>query len=189
MVARPRSDNKRNAILQAATRILVIQGLNAPTAGIAKEAGIPNGSLFTYFPTKAELLNTLYVELKAEMARAALSGMPKEDTLKAQFFHVWQNWIVWALAHPEKRRAMAQLEVSDQITVATRHLAAKAMAEIATLLEQIRTSGHMSMAPSKLFLAMMNAVAEATMDAVTGDHSNAAQHSRIAFEGLWRMVA
>ena len=30
-------------------------GLGAPTATIAKEAGVSNGSLFTYFETKADL--------------------------------------------------------------------------------------------------------------------------------------
>lgn len=58
-MARPKSDEKRNAILLAATRVIVKQGLSAPTAGIAKKAGVPNGSLFTYFETKADLFNRL----------------------------------------------------------------------------------------------------------------------------------
>jgi AcrR family transcriptional regulator len=61
---RPKSDEKRSAILEAATRIIVTQGLSAPTAGIAKEAGVANGSLFTYFETKTDLFNELYLELK-----------------------------------------------------------------------------------------------------------------------------
>jgi AcrR family transcriptional regulator len=30
--------------------------------GIAKEAGVANGSLFTYFETKADLFNQLYLQ-------------------------------------------------------------------------------------------------------------------------------
>jgi AcrR family transcriptional regulator len=71
-MSRPRSDKKRSAILEAATRIIVMQGLSAPTAGIAKEAGVANGSLFTYFETKTDLLNHLYLVIKAEMASATL---------------------------------------------------------------------------------------------------------------------
>src|SRR5580704_18142861 len=63
-MSRPKSDEKRSAILEAATRIIVTQGLSAPTAGIAKEAGVANGSLFTYFETKTDLFNQLYLELK-----------------------------------------------------------------------------------------------------------------------------
>ena len=56
-MARPKSDDKRDAILAAATRVIAAQGLSAPTAAIAKEAGVSNGSLFTYFETKADLLS------------------------------------------------------------------------------------------------------------------------------------
>jgi AcrR family transcriptional regulator len=45
-MARPRSEDKRNAILEAATRVIVTQGLSAPTALIAEQAGVANGSLF-----------------------------------------------------------------------------------------------------------------------------------------------
>ena len=83
---RPRSDEKRIALLEAATRIIVTQGLSAPTAGIAKEAGVPNGSLFTYFETKTELLNQLYLELKGEMAATALKGLPARAEASGAIF-------------------------------------------------------------------------------------------------------
>ena len=72
--------------MAAATRIIVTQGLSAPTATIAKEAGVANGSLFTYFETKADLFNQLYLELKAEMASAALEGLPARATFASSSF-------------------------------------------------------------------------------------------------------
>src|SRR5271154_2008263 len=102
--------------MAAATRVIVAQGLSAPTAVIAQEAGVSNGSLFTYFETKAELFNQLYLELKADMASAALQGVPAKAALRAQYFHVWSNWMHWAVANPEKRRALAQLALSEDIT-------------------------------------------------------------------------
>ena len=68
--------------MSAAIRVIASQGLGAPTATIAKEAGVSNGSLFTYFETKADLLNHLYVELKAEMAAAAMDGLPTEGDIR-----------------------------------------------------------------------------------------------------------
>ena len=70
-MARPRSDERRNAILAAATRVIASHGLGTATAAIAKEAGVSNGSLFVYFDTKVTLFNQLYVTLKTEMAEAA----------------------------------------------------------------------------------------------------------------------
>jgi hypothetical protein len=56
-MTRPRSGDKRNAILAAATDIIAEQGVSAPTAKIARAAGVADGSLFTNFPDKDDLLN------------------------------------------------------------------------------------------------------------------------------------
>ncbi|HXP40472.1 MAG TPA: helix-turn-helix domain-containing protein, partial [Candidatus Acidoferrales bacterium] len=103
-MARPRSEDKQNAIMEAASRVIGTHGLSAPTAMIAKEAGVSNGSLFAYFETKADLLNRLYVELKAEMAAGALDGIPTESDIRTQMFHMWSNVLRWATDCPEKRR-------------------------------------------------------------------------------------
>ena len=71
-MARPRSDDKRDSIKAAAVPVIAAQGLSAPTARIAREAGVSNGSLFTYFATKADLLNALFLDLKVEMGAAAM---------------------------------------------------------------------------------------------------------------------
>src|ERR1700734_1590690 len=111
-MARPKSEDKRNAIIEAATRVIGTRGLSSPTAMIAKEAGVSNGSLFAYFETKADLLNRLYVDLKAEMAAGALDGIPTESDIRTQMFHMWSNVIRWATDCPEKRRTLAHLSVS-----------------------------------------------------------------------------
>jgi AcrR family transcriptional regulator len=42
-MARPESEDKRDALMAAATRVIAAQGLSAPTAVIAGEAGVSNG--------------------------------------------------------------------------------------------------------------------------------------------------
>src|SRR5580692_2416787 len=130
---RPRSDEKRTAILEAATRVIVMQGLSAPTMGIAREAGVSNGSLFTYFETKTDLFNQLYLELKAGMAAASLAGLPVEAPLREQLFRMWLNWTRWATSDPDKRRALALLGVSDDIDQETRAASHQAMAAVARM--------------------------------------------------------
>ena len=157
--------------------------------GIAKEAGIANGSLFTYFETKSDLFNQLYLELKEEMASVAMKGFPTEAELREQFFHVWRNWGSWAVRFPEKRRALAQLSVSDEITPATRETGHKTMARIAELLERLRARGSMRNVSRNFVLALMNSVAEATMDQMVQDPANAKKYSQTGFEALWRILA
>ena len=66
-MARVRSPEKRSAILQSAVHEIAEVGLGAPTAMIAKRAGVAAGTLFTYFASKEELLNELYLELKGQV--------------------------------------------------------------------------------------------------------------------------
>jgi AcrR family transcriptional regulator len=186
---RPRSDEKRRAILEAATRVIVTQGLSAPTAGIAKEAGIANGSLFTYFETKTDLFNELYLDLKTEMASAAMKDLSTHAEPREQLFHLWQHWMNWAVSYPEKRRALAQLGVSDEITPETRTASHKTMVGVAGLLAGIRATGPMRKAPMGFVVAIMNSVAEATIDFMTQDSTHAKKHCKEGFEALWRVVA
>jgi AcrR family transcriptional regulator len=188
-MTRPKSEDKRNAIMAAATRAIVTHGLSAPTAMIAQEAGVANGTLFTYFETKADLFNQLYLELKAGMASAALEGLPEEAELREQVFHIWSNWMGWAVSNPESRRALAQLNVSDEITPANRAAAHQTMAGIGELLERSRANGPLRNAPMGFVVAIMNAIADATMDFMIHDPTNAEKHCKVGFDALWRVIA
>lgn len=188
-MAKPRSDDRRNAILSAAVHIIASKGISAATATIAKEAGVSNGSLFIYFETKADLLNQLYVELKAEMAAAALDGLPTESDLRTQMFHMWFHWLHWATSYPEKRRALAQLDVSDVITSQSHKAASHTLADMRTLLERCYEHGPMRDAPLGFTAALMSAMADATIDFMLRDRANSDMHCRTAFDALWRIIA
>ncbi|HWG14819.1 MAG TPA: TetR/AcrR family transcriptional regulator [Streptosporangiaceae bacterium] len=187
-MARPKSKDKRDALMAAATRVIVAQGLGAPTAVIAREAGISNGSLFTYFKTKADLYNQLYLELKTGMATASLTGLPAEAPLREQFARMWSNWMDWAMSDPDKRRALALLDVSDDISPPTRTASHEAMAEIADMLERARARGPMREAPMGFVVAMANSVAETTMDFMVNDPAHADEHCRAGFDALGRLL-
>jgi AcrR family transcriptional regulator len=175
--------------MSAAIRVIASQGLGAATATIAKEAGVSNGSLFTYFETKADLFNQLYIELKAEMAAAALDELPIESDIRKQVLHVWSRWLRWATTDPEKRRTLAQLGVSDEITPENRQTGNQALAGIAKLVERSRENGPMRDAPLAFVVALMSALADATTDFMIRDPANADKHCLAAFDAMWRMVA
>lgn len=188
-MAKPRSEEKRSAIMAAAARVIAAQGLGAPTAVIARDAGVANGTLFTYFETKADLFNALYLELKSELASVSLKGLPATADLRKQTFHAWSRSMDWAVSNPEKRRALAQLNVSDEITPASRAAGHKAMAPVAALLEQSRAKGAMRQVSMSFIVGIMNAMSDATADFMIHDPANAKKHCRAGFDALWRMIA
>jgi AcrR family transcriptional regulator len=188
-MARPRSEDKRNAIMEAATRVIASQGLSASTALIAKEASIANGSLFTYFETKADLFNQLYLELKTEMTATAMKDLPESGDLQKQGFHAWSNWIDWAVSNPHKRCALQQLNVSDSITPATRNAADKVVVDFNDLIKRIRAHGSLQTAPINFVRALLNGLAEATIVTMVNDPDNAKKHCETGFETFWRAVS
>src|SRR6202790_2527857 len=116
-VARPKSEDKRNAILDAATRLFAERGLTAaPTSKISKQAGVAEGTLFTYFETKDDLINALYREVKLELADAMMSDFPRKKNVRTKLRHVWDRYVNWGIANPKRGKGLAQLQVSEVLT-------------------------------------------------------------------------
>jgi AcrR family transcriptional regulator len=188
-MARPKSAERRDAILAAAADVIAVQGLSVSTAAIAQKAGVSNGSLFVYFDTKASLLNELYVSLKTEMGTAAVERLPSESDTREQVFHMWNQWLNWATTFPGKRRALAHLQVSGDITAESHLTVSTAFSGIADLLERSRANGQMQAAPLSFVLALTTAIAETTIDSMLSDPAQAEVHRKLAFDAMWRMLA
>src|ERR1700676_2300654 len=115
-MARPKSEDKRNAILDGATRLFAERGLTAATTSeISKQAGVAEGTLFTYFETKDDLINALYREIKLELADAMMSDFPRKMNVRARLRHVWDRYVNWGFANPRQRKVLAQLQVSEAL--------------------------------------------------------------------------
>ena len=74
-MARPKSEDKKQALLEAATAAFAQSGIAASTSAIARSAGVAEGTLFRYFATKDDLLNALYLHLKSDLCQAMLAGL------------------------------------------------------------------------------------------------------------------
>ena len=75
--------DKKEQILLAALKLFVEFGFhNTPTSKIAKEAGVANGTLFYFFPTKDDLVKALYLDVKSRLTNYVAETMRGESTLK-----------------------------------------------------------------------------------------------------------
>jgi AcrR family transcriptional regulator len=80
--------DRRRAILDAAVRVFARQGFHAcRVSDIADEAGVAYGLLYHYFPSKEEVLNTLFLErwgVMLEMiGEVDAEGIPVREKLGA----------------------------------------------------------------------------------------------------------
>jgi AcrR family transcriptional regulator len=187
-MARPRSEDRRNAILTAATELIAEQGLGAPTAAIAKRAGVPHGSIFTYFTTKTDLLNVLYVDLSRELTDTVLATMPAGDDVRAQFHHLWESWTSWGAANLSKRRVPTLLNVSDLVTEENRNTAYDYAEAVYELFRRASAGGALREAPTRYIGGLVHGLVETTMDFIVRNPRKAKKFREAGFAAAWRML-
>jgi AcrR family transcriptional regulator len=188
-MARLKSEEKRTAILTAAAQAVAERGMGAPTALIAKRAGVAEGSIFTYFADKDILLNELYLSAKNSLRDTMYEGYPSRAPIAERFEHVWNRYLDWGMAEPALRVAMAQLTVSERITAATRVEGERVFGDIAGLFDEGMASGVLRRGQPIGFMAgIITAVAETTLQFMAKNTAEANDYRRAGFEAIWRAI-
>jgi AcrR family transcriptional regulator len=190
-VARPKSETKRNAILDAATRVFAERGLAAaPTLEISKQAGIAEGTLFTYFKTKDDLINALFREIKLEQADAIMSGFPRKKSVRTRLRHVWDGYVNWGMKNPEQRKVLSQLQVSGMLSRQSLEAGSAPYVEVNnTTRDAIEQHILRVDLPIELISKMLAASAEATMDLIVLKPGMANKYRNGGFEIYWSGIA
>ncbi|SNS22599.1 transcriptional regulator, TetR family [Granulicella rosea] len=187
-MARLKSPEKRTAILDAAACEIAESGLGAPTAKIAERAGIAGGTLFTYFATKEELFNELYIELKREVYLRVNAEFPHRRSLERRARHIWTTYLDWAIESPAKRRASVQLNVSDIITPETRARTAEGRQAIDLTLTELSKREALRSLPTGFVAAAMSAMQDATMEFIARQPKHRERLIEQAFAVFWRAM-
>ncbi|QOF76766.1 TetR/AcrR family transcriptional regulator [Variovorax sp. 38R] len=191
-MARPRSADKHNAILEAALVEFGRRGVWAtPTSAISRTAGVAEGTLFTYFASKALLTDALYRALKTELAGVMLADWPEAADPRTQFRHIWDRYVQWGVAHPGKLRVLAQLKVSDELSNESRVAGMVPFARLEAAAHECMRRGEVVERPMEFLGAMLTAMAETTVGyiAQAGDDHEAFDCAEAGFEMFWRGIA
>lgn len=186
-MARPLSEDKKTALLNAATRIIATIGTGATTAAIAKEAGVATGSLFTYYVNKDALLNDLYLNLNYEIADSLLPDYPAEAGLKDRAWYVWSQYIAWALQFPEKRRAADQLSLFCRISPEAINAAAARLEPINNLLRDCIPKD--SPISAEFGTGLIIKLGQLTIDFAEREPERTQNHMAIGFDAYWRALS
>ena len=108
---------KRTAIMNAALKLFTERGFHGTsTAQISKEAGISAGSLFNYFPTKEDLINNLYSEVKGHLRQNMGNEIEAQSTVQEKLKKIWSNLIKWGIDNQEEFLFVGQFCSSPYIT-------------------------------------------------------------------------
>jgi AcrR family transcriptional regulator len=106
---RPRSEAKRQKIIDAATRHFAQKGYGAVRVeDIARELGIAKGSIFQHFKSKDGLFVAVY--------KKVVTGLPKwldvpPEIRDKGFFPVIDYWFAWTRTLPEETRVRERIKL------------------------------------------------------------------------------
>ena len=186
-MARPKSEDKRNAILDAATDLFAERGLAAaPTAEISRRADVAEGTLFTYFETKDDLINSLYREIKLELADAMMSDFPRKKNVRTRLRHVWDRYLNWGIANPKQRKVLAQLQVSEVLTKKSKAAGGAPFVEFQTMIrDAIDGRVFRDDLPAELISKSLAVLVEATIDLTVANPSKANKYRDSGFQMFW----
>ncbi|MFA4876702.1 MAG: TetR/AcrR family transcriptional regulator [Methanoregula sp.] len=179
----PGSD-KQEAILDAALRLFTERGFfGTPTSLISKEAGVATGTLFFYFKTKEELIDTLYLRVKAEAAEAMCSGLSGEPGVQAKLNRLGRNAIAWGMEHAEKMKFMEQFAHSPFVSTSAQEEGMSRFLFLPDLIEEGIREGTIRDYDKKLLVFMMASSFSGLIARVATAKSDA-ERERIMNQGM-----
>jgi AcrR family transcriptional regulator len=184
-MARPRSEDRRASLLDAATKVFAEHGLSAPTSLISRTARVSEGSFFTYFKTKDELINALYREIRLDLASAVINDFPRKASVRDRLEHLWTRYVSWGVANPVARRALKHVSMSKVITPAVRAEGGVLFAEVERLQQDAVAQRKGQHLPPAMASQALKALADMTMDLIEREPEQAELFMSSGFEMLW----
>ncbi len=178
------SPDKQEAILKTALRLFVDRGFfGTPTSLISREAGVATGTLFFYFKTKEDLIDALYLRVKAEAAEAMCRGLADEPDAKAKLNRLGRNAVAWGTAHPDNVKFMEQFAHTPFISKSAQEEGMSRFFFLQDLIEEGREEGLICDSDPEILIFMM-ASAFAGLIARIGMAASDAEREQLIEEGL-----
>ncbi|GHO95860.1 TetR family transcriptional regulator [Reticulibacter mediterranei] len=187
-MARPKSQEKRDAILAAAIELIAEQGLSVPTSKIAQAAGVAEGTLFTYFETKGRLLNELYLTLKRGEREELMRDYPFQASLEERAHHFWNTYVAFGVNHPDKYKVAVLLRFSDHINEQVKRLGEEGYEALAAMVLECLSSGALKDQPTEFGAAILISLMNMTVELILQHPAEAERFRDAGFTAFWHAV-
>jgi len=122
---------------------------------------VAEGTLFTYFKSKDDLVNHLYMHLRARFDQV-LIDYPYQADAQTRLRHVWDRLIDRHLAQPELLTLMVQLRSSGRL-FKENEVPTVAITESLSATRELVQGGKFENAPLELMVLMVRGQCEATV--------------------------
>ena len=136
-IMRPKDEEKFESIARATYALVERSGLSGLTmAEIAKTAGIATGTLYLYYPSKEDLIKSLYEQAKTATAQRLSEGYEPSASYRSRFRRVWINLIKNRVEHFQEAVLQEQYYNSPWFAEESRVLSTRLMASWIAFIEE-----------------------------------------------------
>jgi AcrR family transcriptional regulator len=184
--------DKKTAIMDAALKLFTERGFHGTsTAEISKEAGVATGTLFNYFPTKEDLINSLYFEVKGQLGQNMVKQVETQSTFQDKFRKIWSNLIKWGVDNQDEFLFVGQFCYSPYITKFTREEVMKEYVFLHDLVNEGINMGVIRDFPSELTIAMFYHASRTVVNLILDLDSSQNKNKFIdnGFQIIWKGLA
>jgi AcrR family transcriptional regulator len=185
-------NDKRTAIMDTALKLFTERGFHGTTtAQISKEAGVATGTLFNYFPTKEDLINSLYFEVKGQLSQSMGKGIEAQDIFHDKLRKIWSNLIKWGVDKQEEFLFVGQFCSSPYITKFTQEEVMKEYIFLHELVNEGIETGEIRAFSSELVIAMFYHASRTVVNLILDSDSSQDENKFIedGFQIIWKGLA
>jgi AcrR family transcriptional regulator len=184
--------NKQEQIQATALRLFVADGFHGtPTAKIAAEAGVANGTLFYHYKTKDDLVVALYNTIRHENAGNIQEIIDREDFISTKFRNIFVHSVTWALNNRDKFYYIQQFNFSPHLAqVSAETLQQHGIGYAGFIDEGIRKK-LLKQQPVSLIVAMFDSHVQGIYQYLVSGEFDDAEKDRVINSGydmLWDMM-
>ena len=140
--------------------------------------------MFTYFASKDELLNELYLEMREDYDRN-LTNYPEDADAKTRLRCIWDAFIDVGVRQPTRLTIMRQIRATGML-LKENETPGKMVVEVFDALRDVTQSGQFRDGSLELLVLLLRAHAEATIEYIVA-HPEQEEYSReLGFNLIWR---
>ena len=188
---RIKDDTKVHTIFKASLKLIMQTGIAGLTMSkLAKEAGMATGTLYIYFKSKEDLLNSLYLKLNDESIERFLKGYDDTEPFRIGLKKIWINYLTHRIEHYEESVFLEQYYRSPFITKDHKRLAEKMKKPVHQLIQRGKREMLIKndVDDEMLFLSLLGFIRELADEHVTNVYKLNKERIEQAFQLSWDTI-
>ncbi len=185
-----KSQLKREALVKATINLVNNDGFHAaPMSKIAKMASVSPGTIYLYFENKQDLINQVYIEVKAAFTQFAFKDYDETLSVKDGFEKIWKNIAEFKLNEVEEAMFLSQCDNTPMIDESGRKEGLKHLRPLLDLWERGQKEGIIKpVSPYMLYAFSIYPVSFLMNMQERGLHKLTPSHVHEAYEMAWNSI-